>query len=135
MIPVDYDTLFWLLAGFQLKHLAADFFFQFPCMYRNKGIYLHRGGIDHAALHGLFTGIVLSLVMWNTLTYPFLFFAVVFDAVTHYHIDWAKVNICKKFKWGPETSDHFWEMTGVDQYLHQLVYIILIVTGLTLSGS
>lgn len=121
------ETLFWFLLAFQLKHLLADFFLQFPYMYKNKGIYLHKGGIDHALMHGVGTLTVVGLFQP---TYVVLFFAVVFDTVAHYHIDWAKVNICKKYKWGPETSDDFWMMLGIDQFLHQLTYILIVLAVL-----
>ena len=50
------------------------------------------------------------------------------DAVLHYHIDWAKMNINKKMGWGPTTHEEFWWLTGLDQFLHALTYIGLVAT-------
>jgi hypothetical protein len=46
--------------------------------------------------------------------------------VIHYHIDWAKMNVNKKFNLGPTTSEWFWQTLGVDQLLHTLTYIGLV---------
>ena len=45
-----------------------------------------------------------------------------FDFITHYHIDWAKMN------WGNRdiTTPAFWAHLGLDQMMHQFVYLIII---------
>ena len=57
---------------------------------------------------------------------PWIAVFAVFDAVVHYHIDWAKVVINERFNWKPESSDKFWWLLGFDQYLHALTYILMI---------
>lgn len=50
-------VLVWLL----VKHFICDFPLQAtPWMYRNKGTYLHPGGLVHAGIHWIGTSIVLS---------------------------------------------------------------------------
>jgi hypothetical protein len=104
---------------FSVKHFLVDFVYQTPYMYLNKGTYLHPGGILHAFLHGWWTfWIVLALF-----PFPAAVGAACFDMFIHYHIDWAKVNINKKYGWKPDTSEWFWILLGLDQLLHTLTYI------------
>ena len=46
---LEFQILFWLLT----KHIIADYFTQYPWMYKYKGIYGHPGGLAHAGWHGL----------------------------------------------------------------------------------
>lgn len=102
------------------KHFIVDFPLQPRYQYSNKGTYGHPGGLLHAFLHFIAT--------WAC----FIFYAkyavvlALIDAVLHYHIDWAKVNINKKMGWGPTTHEEFWWLTGLDQFLHALTYVGLV---------
>lgn len=126
------NLVFALMLGFTLKHFIADYPLQaFPYMYRNKGTYLHLGGLLHASIHGVFTTMTLvvvciacdiSMTAASTLLVVLLSLA---DTVIHYHIDWAKMNINKKMGWGPTTHEEFWVLLGADQLLHGLTYIWL----------
>lgn len=116
-----------LLIALQIKHLVIDFPLQFPYQYLNKGTYGHPGGLLHSGMHGIGTFIVL--IFWSTL-YMAVLLAVI-DALVHYHIDWAKVNINKKMGWGPTTHNEFWTLLGIDQFLHQLTYILIIHVALS----
>lgn len=115
---MDIQFLFWLFT----KHFIVDFPLQGPFQYLNKGTYGHPGGILHAALHGIAT----FAIGWNF--YGFVPGLVVgaIDAVVHYHIDWAKMNINKFFKLQPNTSEQFWWLLGFDQYLHAITYFALV---------
>lgn len=101
------------------KHLIVDFPLQFPRHYLNKGTYLHLGGIEHAVLHGSGT---LLCVIWFVPpeTSLWLCFA---DTVIHYHVDWAKMKLNKTLGYGPTTSEKFWWLLGLDQWLHAITYI------------
>lgn len=123
---MNTSVLFWFLLAFQVKHLLADFFLQPAYQYQNKGTYLHRGGIDHALTHAVGTALLLLVF---ELSFPFVFLAAVLDAVIHYHIDWAKVNLCKYFGWTPTNSEKYWYLLGVDQFLHQLTYVGIIAAA------
>ena len=111
-----------LLAFFGIKHFVVDFPLQKPFQYLNKGTYGHPGGILHAGLHGLGT----IAAIWIFADLPWLVIMAVFDAVVHYHIDWAKMNLNKRFGWGPTTHEEFWWLMGLDQLLHWLTYCVII---------
>ncbi len=111
-----------LLSLLVLKHLIVDFPLQGPYMYKNKGTYGHLGGWTHAFMHGIFTYIIL--LFFTNMNIAMLFG--VADMLIHYHIDWAKVNICKFFNWKMDTHEQYWWMLGLDQYLHTMTYIAIV---------
>ena len=110
-------TILILLVLLQVKHLVIDWILQPPYMWKNKGTYGHAGGVTHAAFNALGTG-ACFLLLTNQIA-----IIVVVDFLVHYHIDWAKMNINSKLKWGPTTHEEFWWLLGLDQYLHALTYI------------
>jgi hypothetical protein len=110
------------------KHFIVDFPLQQAYQYTNKGTYGHPGGILHAGLHGI--GTFLCLMVFS----PFAIFFAFVDMIVHYHIDWAKMNLNAKMGWGPTTHEQFWWLLGLDQLLHYLTYVGIIVWHLeTLS--
>lgn len=115
-------TVLFIVLLLVIKHFIVDFPLQKPYHYLNKGTYGHMGGIQHALGHGIATGLVISLFFPGSL--PFICFLV--DAIIHYHIDWAKVNLNKKMGWGPTTHEQFWILLGVDQLLHMVTYLGII---------
>lgn len=121
------DSLTVLLVMFALitKHFVVDFPLQsFPYQYQNKGTYGHLGGILHATLHLIGSLVVLLPI----LGYSALLVGVcVGEAVAHYHIDWAKMNINEKLGWKCNTSQEFWTLLGVDQYAHYVTYLLMII--------
>jgi hypothetical protein len=113
----------WLLLALFTKHFIVDFPLQTKYQWSNKGRYGHPGGLLHAGLHGIATAIILLFFV------HYVDVAIVFgiiDAIIHYHIDWAKMNLNNKMKWEPATSEKFWWLLGFDQYLHALTYIGLV---------
>jgi Protein of unknown function (DUF3307) len=114
------DTLVLITCLF-IKHFFVDFPLQKPYQWMNKGTYGHFGGILHALLHGVTTALVL---MWYA-PYTSIVLGLI-DAVVHYHIDWAKMNINKQCGWKADTHEEFWWLLGVDQLLHALTYIGLV---------
>ena len=108
----------------QIKHWFVDFVIQTDTEVKSKGIYGDFHGIMHSAKHGLGTLICALLVTG----YPYFAFAVVLavlDFVTHYHIDWAKMNINRSRNLTPQ-DEAFWFWLGLDQLMHYLTYIGLI---------
>lgn len=103
-----------------VKHFIVDFPLQKPYQYLNKGTYGHGGGILHATLHGI--GTMLCFAFFT----PMFIVLGIIDAVIHYHVDWAKMNINKKMGWGPTTHEEFWWLLGADQLAHALTYIGLV---------
>jgi hypothetical protein len=113
--------LFYLLIALQVKHFVFDFVLQNRYQLDNKGTYGHPGGILHAGLHGLGTGIIV-FYFTDTVTAAFLG---ALDMLIHYHIDWAKVKLNSKMRLTP-ADQNFWVLLGLDQYFHQLTYIVIL---------
>lgn len=114
-----------------IKHFVCDFPLQAnPWMYRNKGTYGHLGGITHALIHGIGTFIVLFFWIGSGAW----IFALA-DAIAHYHIDWAKMNISKKLNLRADNSEWFWILLGFDQLLHHITYFVIVAIALHVITS
>lgn len=113
----------YVLGLLSVKHFIVDFPMQKPYQWMNKGTYGHPGGLLHAGLHGLgtFACFVAFLISWEWAVY-----CAVIDAVIHYHVDWAKMNINKLYGWKADTHEEFWVLMGADQLAHALTYIGLV---------
>ena len=109
-----------ILALLQIKHWYVDFVIQTMDEVNGKGIYGNWQGIKHSLKHGVATMLVLFPFMWYAP--EFVLILGFFDFITHYHIDWAKMN------WGNRdiTTPAFWAHLGLDQMMHQFVYLIII---------
>lgn len=113
-----------LLTLIQVSHFICDFVLQTnPYLYRNKGILFHPGGVIHAAIHVL--GIIIVFSLWG---FPndWLLLAIA-NGFIHYLIDYSKVNICTKFGLTPVNSEMYWILLGLDQLLHQLTYLVILI--------
>ena len=101
----------------QVKHWYVDFVMQTPEMVAGKGIYGNPTGVLHSAQHGLATFVILAFF-----TNPFLAAVLALaDFVTHYHIDWYKMNKgCRDIQ-----DPKFWNHLGLDQMAHQIVYLVI----------
>lgn len=115
------NTILILFFLFMMKHFIVDFLLQFKYQWSNKGTYGHPGGLLHAGLHGVGTAACLLMFSWED-----ILFLALMDAVFHYHIDWAKMNINAKLGWTPTTHEEFWWLLGLDQLLHMLTYLAII---------
>lgn len=112
-------ALMLLLIALETKHLLADYMLQTVYMVRNKGHYGHLGGLLHAAIHTAFTAMILAAAgspMAMLLALSGL------ELLLHYHIDWVKEHVSDRARTTYDTS-HFWQLHGVDQYLHHLTYV------------
>lgn len=105
------------------KHVMIDFVIQTPYQWKNKGTFLHPGGLIHAALHGF--GTFLSILVYFDAVTAATYFVV--DSVAHYFIDYAKVNLTKKMGWRAEHNPEFWYAVGIDQYMHQMTYVSILI--------
>lgn len=113
-----FEALFLLF----VKHFICDFPLQTsPWMYRNKGIYFHPGGIAHAAVHALGTWLVLVFFIGEQ-----AWLYALLDFVVHYHIDWAKLQLNKRFGLRPDNSNWFWILLGLDQLAHHITYFVIV---------
>lgn len=109
---------FLILVLLQVKHWYVDFVDQTDEEVRYKGTYLDWRGIKHSLKHGLFTTIIFFLF----LEFQGALLLGVIDFLIHYHIDWAKTNINKKYNHTVDTPQ-FWSWLGADQMVHQLTYL------------
>lgn len=112
-----------LMAAFQIKHFLADFLFQNKYILTYRHIYGHPSGLIHVAIHAIGSAAILWYVPIGFLT-----FAVVLagEAVIHYHIDWLKEQVNRRLGLTME-SNSFWLTLGLDQLLHQLTYVGMIL--------
>jgi hypothetical protein len=108
------------VALLMLKHTAADFFFQTPYQYCNKGKYGHPGGFLHAGIHVALTPLVYLLLAPASLLLALGIAAGEF--VVHYHVDWAKEQFGQRTNATPQTAI-YWHALGIDQFLHGLTYL------------
>jgi hypothetical protein len=114
------------------KHYIADFILQSKYQLLNKGTYGHLGGILHASIQ--MTGTILVLIFFFPIGIVLL--CSVIDGLVHYHIDWSKENINKHFKFTPFAygSSWFWAIFGMDQLLHQITYILLVILAMSFGS-
>ena len=105
----------------QIKHLVIDFLWQPEYEWKNKGTFLHFGGIRHAGKHSITTLIIL-LMFIN----PYLAVLLsILEGIIHNFIDWSKMNITRVRELSPIKDAEFWYWLGIDQYFHQLTYILI----------
>lgn len=110
-------TVFFLL---QIKHFIADFMLQTHQMVLEKGTYGAKHGIYHSLIQAAGTLLIFGYI------HPMLGVITAFvDFVIHYNVDWAKMNINKKYGYTP-ADPKFWFWLGLDQLAHQLTYILLV---------
>lgn len=120
-------TILTLAILFIVKHFICDFILQSDRMIKEKGTYGAAGGRDHAAVHAIGTTIVLFIALpWNINSHATAIMIGALDGFIHYHIDWIKSKINKRFDLYPEWDKMFWWLLGADQTLHYLTYVGLI---------
>ena len=115
-------TALGLLAGLQIKHMLADFWWQTAWMLHDKARWGAPGGVSHAALHGGLTAAILLLFGLGPGVVVLVSLA---EMLVHYHIDWAKARWSLARGDGPGQA-MFWRAIGVDQLAHQLCYLALV---------
>lgn len=103
-----------------IKHFVADFMLQTDTMVREKGHYGKWGGVLHSGIHGVGTFIVFAAFGFGLVSV----ICAVIDSAVHYHIDWAKMNLSRDLT---VADKQYWFYLGLDQLLHQLTYVALIV--------
>ena len=107
------------LAGLELKHFVADFLLQSDVMIQQKGSWRQVGGYFHAALHGLGTALVFSLL---PLAFTAVILLVLIDFVVHYALDYFKDRVSGHIK-SSDSPRAYWAHFGFDQMLHHLTYL------------
>ena len=114
--------LFWSLVLFEVKHVLCDFVLQTQRQLRNKASYGSRGGLIHAGLHGIAS---LPAILLLNHSVPLVPAIVAGEFAAHYHVDWLKAAIIRARGLSPD--DRLYRIVfGVDQFLHQMTYVIIL---------
>lgn len=115
-----------LLLLLQIKHWYIDFVNQTMDEVHSKGIYGDRLGLWHSAKHGIGTALCIALLAgFDIDNLSFCLLIGFLDFAIHYHVDWAKINLNKKYNYTVETPQ-FWIWLGADQMVHQLTYLLIL---------
>jgi Protein of unknown function (DUF3307) len=117
------EAILALMTVLAIKHFVLDFITQTPYQWMNKGTYGHPGGILHSGLHALVT---VMLLLFFTSNIALIALIGVFEFIVHYHMDWAKMNLNKRKGWAANTHAEFWVLTGFDQFVHSMTYIVIL---------
>lgn len=111
-----------LLTALTVKHFVFDFLYQPPYQWKNKGTYGHWGGLVHSGQHMVATFLIL-LFFTNALI---AVIASIIEFFIHYHMDWFKMNLNRMKGWTATTHNEFWVLTGFDQFVHSMTYILIV---------
>lgn len=106
-----------------VKHFLCDFVLQTAYQARTKGSYGHIGGLLHASIHAVGTGLVLLLFRVDADT---LIAVVLAELIIHYHVDFFKERITRARQWRP-TQHAFWIALGADQLIHAQTYVAIVL--------
>jgi hypothetical protein len=89
-----------------------------------KGVWLDPIGISHSLEHMISTLVVLFVASFFIALSPVMIVILALaEMVIHYLIDYSKVKYgCKDI-----TKPIFWNQFGIDQLLHQLTYIGMVI--------
>ena len=117
-----FDSIFILIGALFIKHWYIDFVNQSLEEVNGKGIYGNAHGLMHSIKHGVATFLIFC---WFTHEFSFSVIIALIDFALHYHIDWAKININKRWNYTVE-DPKFWAWLGADQLAHSLTYLMLV---------
>jgi hypothetical protein len=117
-----FDSIFVVLGLLFVKHWYIDFINQSMEEVHGKGIYGNAHGIMHSLKHGIATAAVFMLAIQS---FEVSWILGMIDMAIHYHVDWAKININKKYNYTPE-NPKFWAWLGADQLAHSITYLFLV---------
>jgi hypothetical protein len=115
------ESVFEVLALLYVKHWYIDFVNQSTEEVAGKGIYGNWQGIKHSLKHGIATIIVMLIAGVN---WPSAIILGIVDFITHYHIDWTKMNYGNR----DISTPAFWNHLGLDQMAHNFVYLFIVWT-------
>jgi len=117
-----FNSIYILLAVLFIKHWYIDFVNQTNEEVQGKGIYGNAHGLMHSIKHGLASAVIFGFFVHDfevAVIWGFI------DFVLHYHIDWAKMNINRRYGYTIEMPQ-FWAWLGADQLAHSFTYLFLV---------
>ena len=117
-----FDSIFIILALLFIKHWYIDFVNQSNEEVAGKGTYGNAHGLMHSIKHGAVTCAIFAVAFYDL---PFGMIIGFIDFVLHYHIDWAKMNINRRYNYTIDKPE-FWAWLGADQLAHSLTYLALV---------
>ena len=123
-------TVLAAIAYLEVKHLVCDFFLQTSHQIENKGTYGHPGGLVHAGIHMLGT---IPIFFFYPVGLGAAAAVLAAEFIAHYHIDWLKNVIGEHYGWTTRDPAYWWAF-GIDQFLHQLTYIVMVAVLILLSA-
>lgn len=103
-----------------LKHYIVDFVLQTDTMIAGKGKYGNMDGMCHSMQHAVGTLIVSTMLIQQEIYWVML---PLFDFVVHYHVDYIK----SRFGCKDPSRKEFWNQLGLDQLVHYLTYITMVL--------
>ena len=120
---LDLVFVLILLGLLQIKHMFADFYLQTPFMLINRSVFLHPGRVLHCVIHSASSALIF-LVMG--VPFGITIGVCIAEFVVHYGIDFGKGVWSERAGHTPSDAS-YWRAFGVDQMLHQLTYIGMIL--------
>lgn len=127
-MPDIAQTILAAMGVLLLKHYVADFVLQYPYQFKNKGRYLHPGGILHSLIHIMLTIPVFAVLAPESWQAAAAILAGEF--LIHYHVDWTKEQVIRRTGW-TSAMPGFWRALGADQLAHGLTYVAILWALLT----
>jgi hypothetical protein len=118
-----FEMMQGLMTALIIKHFVSDFLLQTPYQYKNKGIFLHPGGLLHGVITIASTAVVLVVFKVPVSLWPTI---LVVEFLVHYGMDFAKVRLNQRMGWTASTHNQFYILLGFDQMVHYLTYIWIV---------
>ena len=117
-----------LIMMFMVKHLIFDWLLQNKWMADNKHQLDHPAGYAHAGINVLGTLIASFIFVagWGTGftgSGELFFMLLLGEFISHFFMDYTKMNIVKSVELDPMKHKFFWDLTGFDQFVH-LAYLV-----------
>jgi len=123
-----------LILLFITKHLIFDWWMQPAWMAFEKHDMRKAGGYIHAGLNvtgtifaiGIFSVIVepLGFPIHSTISATFFGWLLLGEFISHYLMDFVKMNVNRKMGWKCNEHQAFWNWTGFDQWFH-ITYLVI----------
>jgi len=121
-----------LIMLFVTKHLIFDWWLQPAWMAFEKHDMRKKGGYIHAALNVVGTGAALMMflvvmahfdITYTLVADNIIHWFLLGEFVSHYLMDFVKMNVNRKMGWKCNEHQAFWNWTGFDQWFH-IMYLV-----------
>lgn len=118
-----------LMLLFVTKHLIFDWWMQPAWMAFEKHDMRKKGGYIHAGLNVI--GTWITVVMFGFMGYDYQVSITLYillllgEFVSHYLMDFIKMNVNRKMGWKCNEHQAFWNWTGFDQWFHMMYLVMM----------